>query len=58
MQERCIFCNIELGLFQKKELSCGTTTQILCKDCYQKYEPLSAIERVEVAFQSGILSFG
>lgn len=53
MSDRCIFCRTELGLFQKKELSCGTTTQILCKNCYQKYEPLSVIERAELAFQTG-----
>lgn len=53
MADRCIFCRTELGLFQKKELSCGTTTQILCKNCYPKYEPLSAIERAEAAFRTG-----
>ena len=53
MQGNCIFCRKELGLFQKKELSCGNTTQILCKECYEKYEPLSAVERAEAAFQTG-----
>ena len=47
MDDRCIFCGTELGILQRKKLSCGNTTQILCKDCYPKYEPLSAVERAE-----------
>jgi len=53
MDERCIFCRTELGMLQKKKLSCGNTTQILCKDCYPKYEALSAVERAEAALNTG-----
>ena len=53
MDDRCIFCGTELGMLQKKKLSCGNTTQILCKDCYPKYEPLSAVERAEAALKTG-----
>ena len=53
MDERCIFCGTELGILQRKKLSCGNTTQILCKDCYPKYEPLSAVERAEAALKTG-----
>ena len=53
MDDRCIFCGTELGMLQKKKLSCGNTTQILCKDCYPKYESLSAVERAEAALKTG-----
>ena len=53
MNERCIFCGIELGVLQKKTLSCGNTTQVLCKDCYNKYKRLPAIERAEAALKTG-----
>ena len=53
MDDRCIFCGTELGILQKKKLYCGNTTQILCKDCYPKYKPLSAIERAEAALKTG-----
>ncbi len=53
MNDRCIFCGIELSVLQRKKLSCGNTTQLLCKDCYPKYEPLSAVERAEAALKSG-----
>jgi hypothetical protein len=53
MNERCIFCGTELSVLQRKKLSCGNTTQILCKDCYPKYEPFSAVERAEAALKTG-----
>ena len=53
MEDRCIFCGTILGKLQKRKLSCGNTEQILCKNCYPKYEPLSAIERAEAALKSG-----
>ena len=53
MDDRCIFCGTELGILQRKKLSCANTTQILCKDCYPKYEPLSAVERAEAALKTG-----
>jgi len=51
--DKCIFCRKELGMMQKKKLFCGTGTQILCKECYLKYEPLSSIERAEAAYETG-----
>ena len=53
MDNRCIFCGVELGLLNKKKLYCGNTTQVLCKDCYPKYKNLSAVERAEAALNSG-----
>ena len=53
MNDRCIFCGIELSVLSRKKLSCGNTTQLLCKDCYPKYESLSAVERAEAALKSG-----
>lgn len=53
MDEKCIFCGIELGLLNKKKLNCGNTTQTLCKDCYSQYKTLSAVERAEAALNTG-----
>lgn len=53
MEDRCIFCGTTLGRLQKRKLFCGNTEQILCKNCYPKYEPLSAIERAEAALETG-----
>lgn len=53
MDERCIFCRTELGLFDRRNLHCGNTTQILCKACYAQYKTLSAVERAEAALNSG-----
>ncbi|MBO5160456.1 MAG: hypothetical protein J6B94_12855 [Lachnospiraceae bacterium] len=53
MEDRCIFCGTTLGRLQKRKLHCGNTEQILCKNCYPKYEPLSAVERAEAALKSG-----
>jgi len=53
MKDSCIFCGISLGRFQRKKLSCGYTTQILCEDCYERYASLSAEERAEAALQTG-----
>ena len=53
MKDKCIFCSKELGMFEKKKLSCGGTTQVLCGDCYDVYSPLNAIERAEAALKTG-----
>ncbi len=53
MTTRCIFCGRELTRFQKKKLYCGNTNQTLCGDCHGKYKSLGAVERAEVAYQTG-----
>jgi len=53
MDNRCIFCGEVLGTLQRKKLPCGNVPQILCRDCYPKYEGLSSVERAEAALKTG-----
>lgn len=53
MKGNCIFCQKELGMMQRKKLSCGNTTQILCGDCYGRYKNLNALERAAAALETG-----
>ena len=53
MEDRCIFCGIEVGRFRKKKLFCGNTEQTICNNCYAEYKSLSAIERAKAALRTG-----
>lgn len=53
MDEKCIFCEAELSLLNKKKLYCANTTQLLCKDCYAQYKELPAAERARAVLNTG-----
>lgn len=53
MKNRCVFCGRELGMMQRKKLHCGNAAQTVCVECYEKYKPLSAVERAEAALKTG-----
>lgn len=53
MNNRCIFCSRELTWSQKKKLFCGVSSQILCSNCMEKYQPLTSYERAEAALKTG-----
>ena len=50
---KCIFCEQELSLMQRKKLACGNTMQILCSNCYEQYKSIPFIERAEAALRTG-----
>lgn len=53
MQNRCVFCGKELGLFQRKELACGGVNQTCCQDCHRTVGALPMEQRCRRALDSG-----
>lgn len=53
MEKICVFCGRSLGRWEKKSLYCGNRTQTVCKDCYEKYSPMSNVERGLLAWETG-----
>lgn len=53
MEKICVFCGRSLGRWEKKSLYCGNGTQTVCKDCYEKYSPMSNVERGILAWETG-----
>lgn len=53
MEKICVFCGRSLGRWEKKSLYCGNGTQTVCKDCYEKYSPMSNVERGLLAWETG-----
>ena len=45
MEKICIFCGRSLGRWERKSLYCGNGTQTVCKECYEKYSPMTNVER-------------
>ena len=41
MEKICIFCGRSLGRWERKSLYCGNGTQTVCKECYEKYSPMT-----------------
>ena len=53
MEKICVFCGRSLGWREKKSLYCGNGTQTVCKDCYEKYAPMTNVERGLLAWETG-----
>ena len=53
MEKICVFCGRSLGRWEKKSLYCGNGTQTVCKDCYEKYSPMTNVERGLLAWETG-----
>ena len=53
MAKKCIFCETELNLLNKRNLYCGSIAQPLCKDCFSRYEKLSYAEIAAAALNTG-----
>ena len=52
MEKICIFCGRALGRWERKSLYCGNGTQTVCKECYEKYSPMTNVERGLLAWQN------
>lgn len=53
MEKICIFCGRALGRWERKSLYCGNGTQTVCKECYEKYSPMTNVERGLLAWETG-----
>ena len=53
MEKICIFCGRSLGRWERKSLYCGNGTQTVCKECYEKYSPMTNVERGLLAWETG-----
>ena len=53
MEKICIFCGRALGRGERKSLYCGNGTQTVCKECYEKYSPMTNVERGLLAWETG-----
>ena len=53
MEKICIFCGRSLGRWERKSLYCGKGTQTVCKECYEKYSPMTNVERGLLAWETG-----
>ena len=53
MEKICIFCGRSLGRWERKSLYCGNGTQTVCKECYEKYSPMTNVERGLLAWEAG-----
>ena len=53
MEKICIFCGRSLGRWERKSLYCGNGTQTVCKECYEKYYPMTNVERGLLAWETG-----
>ena len=53
MEKICIFCGRSLGRWERKSLYCGNGTQTVCKECYEKYSPMTNVERGRLAWETG-----
>lgn len=53
MEKICVFCGRSLGRWEKKSLYCGNGTQTVCRDCYEKYSPMTNVERGLLAWETG-----
>ena len=51
MEKICIFCGRSLGRWERKSLYCGNGT--VCKECYEKYSPMTNVERGLLAWETG-----
>ena len=53
MEKICIFCGRSLGRWERKSLYCGNGIQTVCKECYEKYSPMTNVERGLLAWETG-----
>ena len=53
MEKICVFCGRSLGRWERKSLYCGNGTQTVCKECYEKYSPMTNVERGLLAWETG-----
>ena len=53
MEKICIFCGRALGRWERKSLYCGNGAQTVCKECYEKYSPMTNVERGLLAWETG-----
>ena len=53
MEKICIFCGRSLGRWERKSLYCGNGTQTVCKECNEKYSPMTNVERGLLAWETG-----
>ncbi len=53
MENTCIFCGKILRRFQKKSLHCGNSSELVCSDCFETYEPYNNVERAYLALEQG-----
>ena len=53
MEKICIFCGRSLGRWERKSRYCGNGTQTVCKECYEKYSPMTNVERGLLAWETG-----
>lgn len=53
MARTCAFCGKSIGFWEQEDLTCGSTSQIVCRECKKKYGALPMRERVE-----HLLNFG
>ena len=53
MARTCIFCGEEIGAFGGKKLLCAGHAEIVCPDCFDKYQDLPAEELAQKILATG-----